>query len=178
MKRLLIAVFSLALSIAWSGTVLAQRNPRGTAETTLGGKKVSVEYGRPSLNGRAAEALLGQLKPGGHPWRLGADQSTTFSTETDLDFGGVTVPRGEYSIWVRKEDDNSFKLVFNKQHGQWGAGPGSYDSSKDQAAVPLKQEKESNSAEQLTIKLENESGGGEISIYWGTLELATAFKAK
>jgi len=174
MKRLLITVFSLALSIAWSGTTLAQRNPRGTAETTLDGKKVSVEYGRPSLNGRTAAQMLGRLKPGGHPWRLGADQSTTFSTETDLKVGPLTVPKGEYSIWVRKEADNTWKLVFNKQHGQWGT---EYDPSKDLGAAPLTESKTESPAEMVTLSLDKAGEGGVFTIEWGDLKLSTNFKA-
>ncbi len=175
MKRLHTPMLGLSVLMALAGTALAQRNPRGSAELTLNGKKISVEYGKPSLNGRTAQDLLGRLKPGGHPWRLGADKSTTFSTEADLDFSGVTVPKGEYSIWVRKDEGNAFKLVFNKQHGQWGT---EYDGAQDLTSVPLKEEKEEKAAEQVTIELENEAGGGEITIHWGTLELATAFKVK
>lgn len=175
MKRLLTPILGLSVLMALAGTALAQRNPRGSAELALNGKKISVDYGRPSLNGRTAQSLLGRLKPGGHPWRLGADKSTTFSTEADLDFGGVTVPKGEYSIWVSKVEGNAFKLAFNKQHGQWGT---EYDGAQDLTSIPLKEEKESKAAEQLTIELENEAGGGEITIHWGDMELSANFKAK
>lgn len=175
MKRLLTAISSLAVLLALGGLAMAQRNPRGNAELSLNGKKISVEYGRPGLKGETGEAKLGQLQAGGKPWRVGADKSTTFSTEADLDFGGVTVPKGEYSIWVSKQADNSLKLVFNKQHGQWGT---QHDAAQDLVSVTLKQEKEDKSAEQLTIELENEAGGGEITIHWGTLELSATFKAK
>jgi DUF2911 family protein len=175
MKRSVTTISSLALLVGLVGTAWAQRNPRGHAELTLNGKKVSVEYGRPSLGTRTAEGMLGQLRTGGKPWRLGADKSTTFSTEVDLDFGGVTVPTGEYSIWVRKGGGNAFQLVFNKQHGQWGT---EYDPTQDLVSVPLKQEKEDKSSDQLTIGLESEASGGEITIHWGTLELAADFKAK
>lgn len=173
MKRLLISSCGLALMLALTVASFAQGNPRGTAELVLNGKKVSVEYGRPSLNGRTAEEMLGQLKPG-QVWRLGADKSTTFSTKTDLAFGDMTVPAGEYSLWARKEADDSWKLVFNKQHGQWGTR---HDGSQDVVAVPLKQEKEK-VAEQVTIGFEKEGDGGEIAIHWGDLELAANFTAK
>ena len=51
-------------------TVFAQ-SPRGTAEAMVGGAKVSIEYGRPSLQGRD---MLGQVTAG-MVWRLGADAS-------------------------------------------------------------------------------------------------------
>jgi len=173
MKRLTIGTLTLAAVCACAAIAMAQRNPRGNAKLTLNGQEVTVDYGRPSLKGRKVEELLGQVKAGG-VWRLGADQSTTFTTGTDLDFGGVTVPKGTYSLWAQKEADNSWKLVFNTQHGQWGT---SHDASKDLVAAPLKAENEGN-AEQVTIKLEQENGGGEISIQWGNMELSANFKAK
>lgn len=171
MKRVLCAMAGLGMFTVLVGVALAA-NPRGTAELTLNGKKISVEYGRPSLHGRAVNDLLGQLGTGEF-WRLGADKSTTFSTAGDLMFGDVKVPKGEYSLWAQKQADGSWKLVFNKQHGQWGTN---HDASQDLYSVPLKTEKESKSAEQATITLEEEHGSGEISIQWGDMELSTTFK--
>jgi hypothetical protein len=161
-----IAVFAALVGLTFAA------NPRGTSELTLNGKKISVEYGRPSLGGRTMNDLLGQL-PAGEFWRLGADKSTTFSTTGDLMFGNVKVPKGEYSLWAQKQADGSWKLVFNKQHGQWGTN---HDPSQDFASVPLKTEKESKAAEQVTIALEEEHGSGEISIQWGDMELSASFK--
>ncbi len=174
MKRLLTVVLGLGVFAALTGSALAQHNPRDTAKLTVNGKAVSVEYGRPALKGRKAEDLLGQLKPG-DVWRLGADQSTTFSTAADLAFGDLTVPKGQYSLWARREADDKWSLVFNKQHGQWGT---EHDAAQDLGAVPLKAAKDEKPAEQVTVELENEHGANEISIHWGDLELSTYFKAK
>lgn len=174
MKRLVTAVLGLGFFTALTGCALAQHNPRDTAKLTVNGKAVSVEYGRPALKGRKAEELLNQLKPG-DVWRLGADQSTTFSTAVDLAFGDVTIPKGQYSLWARREADNKWSLVFNKQHGQWGT---EHDAAQDLAAVPLKVEKEEKPAEQVTITIEKESGSYEMSVNWGDMELTTYFKAK
>ena len=44
----------VAVALLCAGTVRAQdRVPRDTVTATLGGKKITVEYGRPSLHGRA-----------------------------------------------------------------------------------------------------------------------------
>ncbi|MGH9335650.1 MAG: DUF2911 domain-containing protein, partial [Vicinamibacteria bacterium] len=87
MFRSFIAIVSFAI-MALPPLVLAQ-NARGTAETSLSGKKVSVEYGRPGLKGRdvLSEAPVGTI------WRTGADKSTTFTTEADLSVGGKTIPQ-------------------------------------------------------------------------------------
>jgi len=174
MKRFLIAVLAMAVSGVVAENGLGQRNPRETAKISVGSKTISVEYGRPSLKGRSAGDLLQQLKPGDF-WRLGADKSTTFSTAADLQFGDVTVPNGEYSLWAEREADNSWKLVFNKQHGQWGT---QHDASQDVASVPLKETKASNPAEMVTITLTKEGAGAGITIQWGDMKLTASFKAK
>jgi hypothetical protein len=174
MKRFLIAVLAMAVFGVVAENGFGQRNPRETAKISVGSKAISVEYGRPSLKGRSADDLLQQLKPGDF-WRLGADKSTTFSTTADLQFADVTVPNGQYSLWAAREADNSWKLVFNKQHGQWGT---QHDASQDLASVPLKETKASNSAEMVTISLTKQGAGGGIAIQWGDMKLRASFEVK
>jgi hypothetical protein len=175
MKRLLIAVLAMACVVAGAQSGLAQGNPRGKAEIIfVGGKGVSVEYGRPSLKGRTVADLLSQLNVGDF-WRLGADKSTTFSTKADLQFGDVTLPKGEYSLWAQRGEGNSWKLVFNKQHGQWGT---QHDASQDLVSAPLEQTKAANSAEMVTITLTKKGAGGVIAIQWGDMRLTANFKVK
>jgi hypothetical protein len=174
MKRFLIAVLAMAVIGIVAESGFAQRNPRGTAKISVGSKTVSVEYGQPSLKGRSVTDMLARLKPGDF-WRLGADKSTTFSTTADLQFADVTVPNGQYSLWAEREADNSWKLVFNKQHGQWGT---EHDASQDLASVPLNETKASDSAEMVTIGLTKQGSGGMITIQWGDMKLTASFKLK
>lgn len=174
MKRLLTGFCGLVLVLALPEMGLAQRNPRGTASLTLNGKTVSVEYGRPALQGRTVGQLLGQLETG-EIWRLGADKSTTLSTNLGLAFGSATVPKGEYSLWVRREAGDQWKLLVNKVHGQWGT---EHDPAEDLTAVALKQTKATKSEEQVTLGLTQEGNGGVLTIQWGDMLLSTSFKAK
>jgi hypothetical protein len=167
--------FLFAVMIVFSTLpLLAQGNARDTAKLMLKGQAVTVEYGRPSLKGRSVEQMLEKV-PAGGVWRLGADKSTTFSTGSDLIFGAVAVPKGEYSLWARKEAGGTWKLVFNKQTGQWGT---EHDAAQDLAAVALTTGKAAPPAEQVTIGLAQAGAGATISIAWGDLKLSTDFKAK
>jgi hypothetical protein len=174
MKKVMIMLVSALMVAIFAVSALGQGNPRGTAKLVLKGKTVSVEYGRPSLKGRSVDELLSQLKVG-DVWRLGADKSTTFSTGIDLAFGDTTVPAGDYSLWMEKQADNSWKLVFNKQHGQWGT---KHDAAQDAASAPLKQSQAAKPAEMVTITLAKAGPGGAITIEWGSMRATADFSAK
>ena len=178
MKKFASGLLSVLMVACFAAVAFAQhhaKNPRGTSTLTVKGKTVSVDYGQPSLKGQTIEQRLAELKPG-QLWRIGADTSTTFKSEADLAFGDVMIPAGEYSIWMQRQEDNSWKLLFDKKHGQWGAP--SPDASEAFASAPLKDIKAANSVDLVTITLAKAGKGGTITIQWGTLEVAASFTAK
>ena|SRR5579862_2982821 len=175
MKVLPATLLSALMVACFTVAAFAQGNPRGTTTITPRGKKISIEYGRPSLKGRSTDELLGQL-PSGSYWRMGADTSTTLTTGTDLVFPNAVVPAGVYSLWLQRAvDATTWNLVVNKQHGQWGT---QHDESQDLVFVPLKQAKAAKSIETLTETLGRARDGGTITIQWGTMVLSASFKAK
>jgi hypothetical protein len=106
---------------------------------------------------------------------------TTFKTEIDLAFGHITIPAGEYSIWMQRQSDNSWKLLFDKQHGQWGEP--TPDVSECFASVPLliSGPHDGKPPEMVTITLfptQMWDRGGWITIQWGTLEAKAYFTPK
>jgi hypothetical protein len=74
---LFIALTAILLGLSLSSVSLrpvqAQPSPRGSAEMTLNGSKISVDYGRPSMRGRK---IMGELVPYGQVWRTGANRAT------------------------------------------------------------------------------------------------------
>jgi hypothetical protein len=167
------ATVPLLVFLLTTGALLAQRNPRATAKLDVGGKFVMVEYGRPSLKGRDVLALA---EPG-KVWRMGADKSTTLTSDARLGFGKVTVPEGSYSLWLKKVGDKAFELVFNKKTGQWGT---QYESIDDLASVPMSFSEGSESVELFTINLNKgtKANTGEIVLMWGKSILKAPFSIK
>lgn len=145
------------------------QSPRGTVEATVGDATVSIEYGRPSLQGRdmLAQATDGMV------WRLGADQSTTLTTSADLDFSGVEVPAGSYSLFARKSGD-AWTLLVNSQTGQWGT---EHDPARDIAQVPLTAHG-GEPREQFTVALHGHQGEGMLHFEWGETVLMATFRAE
>lgn len=118
-RAYLIASALLAAIIATiSGVVIQayQLSPRKSAELTLDGEKISVDYGAPSMRDRK---IMGELVPYNQIWRLGANKATHFTTEADLAMGGVNVPAGTYTLFALPSE-TGWKLIINKTTGQWG----------------------------------------------------------
>jgi hypothetical protein len=174
MSVLIRTTTSLALFALGATSVLfAQRNPRATSQVDLGGKYVMIEYGRPSAKGRDVLALA---EPG-KVWRMGADKSTTFTSDARVSFGKVAVPAGSYSLWLKRVGDRSFELVFNRQTGQWGT---QYASIDDVASVPLDFSEGNEVVEVFTLGLTRgtKSNAGVLALQWGKAILKAAFTVK
>jgi hypothetical protein len=106
-----------ALAAAVPAVAQAQDNaPRETVTASVGGKKVSVEYGRASLKGRTLDQLLTQLGDD-RIWRTGADQVTTLKTETALAWGGKKVPSGKYTVYMYIPKQGNAALILNTDRG-------------------------------------------------------------
>ncbi len=111
------------------------------------GKAVTIKYSRPSMRGRK---IYGGLVPFGQVWRTGANDATSLTTDTDLDIGGTTVPKGSYTIYTLP-GQNNWQLIVNKQTGQWGT---EYDQKQDLARIPMKVGQLPSGLEIFTIALD------------------------
>ena len=161
-------LFGAALCLA--ATAFAQGN-RGTAEVTIKGKKISIDYGRPNLKGRDVFSLI----PPGMVWRLGMNQATQITTEGDLMVAGTEVKAGKYTLWARKTGADSWVLAFHPKTGVWGDPPLKEGFI---AELPLKVGKATDSAEQLTIALADVKGKANVQVHWGTAVLSGSFDVK
>jgi hypothetical protein len=97
-------------------TLAVAENPRGTASTTIGGKKLTIDYGRPALKARNLEELMKQL-PADRIWRAGENQVSTLTSEGAVLVGDKTLPAGKYSLYVHAGEGNNWSLVLNKDLG-------------------------------------------------------------
>ncbi len=146
-------------------------SPPGTAEVTLKGKKISIDYSRPSLRGRKMETLT----PAGKVWRTGANEATALSTEADLDIGGTSVPAGKYTLYTVPSPDK-WTLIINKQTGQWGTV---YNKDQDLARVDMNVGKLDQPVEQFTMAFDKKSDdAADLVLTWETTKVSVPVKAK
>ena len=178
------AIVAAVAAFSFAAAVGAQ-TPRGSASTTVGGKRVAVDYGRPALKGRTIDALLKQLPPE-KIWRAGDSEVTTFATDGDVTVGGHAVKAGKYSVYVHAPESGEWALVLNSDLGQplvdiWKEAPenlknapypylGNYEEkikAKEVARVPLRKGPSATPAESFTISFAPKGAGSTMTMAWG-----------
>jgi len=168
-KRLLICT---GLLVAATLTLSAQqgppKSPPATESATIGGKVISVTYSSPGVKGRAGhifgkDGLIGH-DPTYPVWRAGANSATKLHTEADLTFGGLAVPKGDYTLYVDLSDPDAWVLIVNKQTGQWGT---QYDKAQDLGRVKMSMSKPLATVENLKYTIADLGGTtGKLTLAW------------
>jgi hypothetical protein len=150
----------------------AEEANRETVQLAVGGSDISIDYGRPQLQGRN---MLAQLEDG-QVWRLGMNEATTFETTQSLVFGNTALEAGKYSIWAKKVSNDEWHLIFNSAADIWGT---QRDPENDVAEVPLAVGQLTESVERFTVELISTGGqSGEVLMKWATLEIKAPFGVK
>jgi hypothetical protein len=178
MRRLFGTTAAVALTSAMSLTLTAQKttevhpgtagSPHVRTEWTIDGGNISVEYGRPYLKARP-EA---QLMPPDRPWRTGADQATTLTTDKALTFGSVKLEPGTYTLNTVPGDEWQLLIGRLEKPGQWGIP---YNQALEIGRVPMTVGKTAAPVEQVTIAVDDTAEGATLRVEWGTTSASVPF---
>ena len=147
-------------------------SPPATANVTLDGKAITIQYNSPRLQGRTIGA---DIVPYGKVWRTGANPATTLITPANLKIGTLDVPAGTYTLYTLPNEDQ-WLLIVNKQTGQWGIP---YPEGNDLGRTPMTSKPMSSSQEDMSISFENTHGNTtELHVQWGTTDQYVTVKAQ
>jgi hypothetical protein len=157
-RALLLAVAVLAVCAP------AQRSrytsPKADTAITIEGKKIGVEYYAPSMHGRK---VMGGLVPYGQVWCTGANWATKLTTESDLEVGGLKLPKGSYSIWT-VPNEKEWTLIINRETGQFHLN---YDQSQDFGRTKMDLKTLPAAVETFQVQLRAEGGRkGRLALVW------------
>lgn len=150
-------VKSIVLSIALLSTGWSQaqslkvpvKSPLATVKQAVGLGEVTIEYSRPSKNGRV---VMGDVVPFGEVWRTGANASSKITFTEDVTISGKELKAGTYSIYTIPKQDE-WIVIFNKNLELWGSD--GYQESEDAARILLKTAKTTELVETFTIQFSN-----------------------
>jgi hypothetical protein len=168
-----------AAVVAFGATASAQKttqvhpgkkgSPHVKTEWTIDGANIAIEYGRPSLKGRPDADMM----PPGQPWRTGADEATTITTDKALKFGALSLTPGTYTINT-VPGEKGWELVIGKlsKPGQWGVP---YDKSLEIGRSPMAVSKTKAPVEQVTITIDDTPAGATLRVEWGSASATAPF---
>jgi len=129
------------------------------------GKTIKIDYSSPRAKGRKifGDASEKALVPYGQIWRTGANDATTFVTDTNVTVGGKAVPAGSYTIFTVPKAD-AWSLVISKKTGEWGTDyPG---EKEDLVRVPMTVSKTSAPVENFTIAFDQAGSKCTLHMEW------------
>ena len=170
---ILVAITIAALTAIMVAQGNKPASPPGEATLKFDdGKTVTIQYSRPSMRGRK---IFGGLVPYDEVWRTGANAATSLKTDVGLTIGGANVPAGSYTLYSLP-GANSWKLIINKQTGQWGTD---YDKAQDLARVDMKVGQLPSALEQFTISFDKTGGdSATLKLEWDNTVASVDVKEK
>jgi hypothetical protein len=184
MRRIIALACAVGLLLAWTqGPLLFARargsfgqagrpvlSPHETTQGSVDGAALSITYGRPSMRGRK---IFGRLVPFNSTWCPGADECTRLSTNRDLQFDGLKLKAGDYSLWMLPTEA-AWTLTFNSDGHAFHTGR---SPRLDVGKITLKKETLPMPVEQLTFTIgPNPSApGGLLAMSWETTRVTAPF---
>ena len=120
-KWLLIVLSVLVLAFFLGGKSFLREqtkknSPEKSATYSKNGMNLNVQYSSPFKKDRV---IFGELVPYNTVWRTGANEPTTFSTDTNIHLGGKSLAAGRYAVWTIPGKQN-WNIILNSEIPDWG----------------------------------------------------------
>jgi hypothetical protein len=160
----------IIVGLAYGGFQYMKHNtkkmsPEGNVSFVTEQYDVSIFYNRPSVRGRT---IFGNLVPYNEVWRTGANEATTFTTKTDLEIGGQTLPAGTYTLWTIP-GEQEWQFIWNSKEYPWGVNwesEASREAEYDVLTTTVYKEYIPSITETMTINLVEAGEGFELQLAW------------
>jgi hypothetical protein len=155
-------------------------SPPASAHYTFpDGKTLTIDYSSPRMKGRT---IYGGLVPYGKVWRAGANEATTFVTDTDLIVGDKEVPAGSYTLDAIPES-GQWTLIVSKKTKNAKGGPLwgiPYPGEQfDFTRTPMEVSKLNAPLEDFTISLVRAGDDGcSLNMDWATTRATILIREK
>jgi hypothetical protein len=157
-------------------SVVAQRgkftSPPADVSVTILDKKIRVDYYAPSAHERQ---VMGGLVPFGQVWCTGANWATKLTTDADLEMGGLSLPKGSYSIWT-VPNEKEWTLIINRETGQFHLN---YDQSQDLGRTKMAVKTLAAPVETFRVDLTHtRDKAGRLALVWEKTEASVDFSLR
>jgi len=167
MKKYFYTLLVLVPITLWSTWMQAQTNkserpsPLVEVRGNVVDAEVAIAYSSPAVKGRT---IWGDLVPYGKVWRTGANEATTFETDSAIQIQGEILPAGKYGLFAIP-GELEWTWIFNEVWDQWGAFK--YDEKKDVLRIKAAPQASPVFYERMTFVIKEQA----ISLQWENLSV-------
>ena len=147
-------LFIYITSVSW-----AQESPAATAENTVDGITVRIDYHSPKVKERVIWGT--DIVEYDKVWRTGANNATTIEVSGDMKIGKNKLPKGKYALFSIPKKGDSWTVIINKEAEQWGAF--NYKESEDLFRFDVKVDRTLELNESLIFDIKDD---GTIVFAW------------
>ena len=180
LKRTLVLLSIIALGLFLYSVlvenIFAKRlSPKDIVEFKLNDLKLEVFYNRPFKKERD---IFGALVPFNQVWRTGANEATTFETNSTLEIKGRPLTAGKYTLWTVPKD-STWTVIFNSKQYSWGVNAQMqpmWDPNYDVINVEVPVQKLNDVVEQFTIGFDNSTDKLFLTMAWDDVKVAVPLK--
>jgi hypothetical protein len=123
------------------------------------GKVINTHYSSPRMKGRK---IFGGVVLFDQVWRTGANEATTFVTDTDLRVGDKEIPAGSYTLFTLPAA-GKWTLIISKKTGEPGTP---YPEGEDLLRVDMRVSNTESPVENFTIDYHKKGATCSLSLSW------------
>jgi len=147
-----------------------KHSPTAKVAFTENGFNLNIIYCQPFKKGRVifGPKETGALQAYGEYWRMGANEATTFNTETALLINGKELPAGKYTIYAIPAE-KLWTIAFNTENNRWGAT--APDEKNDVLRVQVQATETDTTIEQFNIRFETDSMVVYTLLVWDNISV-------
>lgn len=166
-------LLSLLFNTTFSQITHPKASPFAEVVQEVGLSKITIAYSRPAARGRK---VFGNLVPYGRIWRVGANESTKITVDTDLEVFGNLLPKGTYALYAFPEEE-VWQIVFHTNTSHWGDGRKNYNPEEDLFRVSVRPEQISYHQENLLIAFDSIThNSANLFLLWADTKVSIPFK--
>lgn len=158
MNKAVLFLFFLGSTLAFSQLKHPKASTAATVIQEVGFTTITVDYSRPAVRGRKVFGSFSDGKKGlvpyGRIWRVGANESTKITIDTDVSIKENILAKGTYALYAFPEAEE-WEVVFHKNTKHWGDGRKNYNSEEDAFRIKIQPNSGANFQENFIIAFEN-----------------------
>jgi hypothetical protein len=163
MKKFLLIAIAFTLNFTANAQIqVPAPSPSAKLVQMVGLTKVTIDYSRPAMRGRA---IFGDLVPFGKLWRTGANMRNKITFDKAVTIGGSNLKAGTYTFFTIP-NANEWEVIFYTEYNAAGA-PAKLDETKVVARVKSKVQRMPMDIQSFTITVDDiTSSTASIGILW------------